>query len=463
MRFRGRWQSRLVLLLLAFGVSGVHAQSGTPANCVSQSEMREIAQTFRQFRDLAEQGEYCLDGSPTANLVAGILFMRKTRFAAQMPSSADELFSGRFSQNWYEYFIGRIDSFDIQDSCPKGVGAFVYFFASTMYVCPMLLTENFTALDRASVFMHEARHIDGFPHVTCSRGPREGLSGACDESIGEGGSYAVTVETYAQLARYGDDLHPALRAYARASAITYADEAFESVVQVRRQSRLLLMSVDQEFHVLSTSARNPRLQLLGPAPELGHIIMRGQHMILFPDDRTRPARFVFARGEGEIQQQAGDFAVEYNSQTPQLRSELVDLHVGAQWMVKVFRNKLRFFCDPRSEFSHEMNMEDEIPTGLIYPTGYDRGSRRIHLATESGRVFEVGCGRDQSPHYQVSNLQLDQRYKRVHKVGDNVIGLTQDGRLFQIEGGRSVPLPTQMDGRIHEMVPNYSVEFFDSI
>ena len=74
--------------------------------------------------------------------------------------------------------------------------------------------------------MHEARHIDGYPHITCSKGPRKGLQGACDNRITDTGSYDVTVETYAQMAEYSPNLHPALRAYSKASAVIYADEAF---------------------------------------------------------------------------------------------------------------------------------------------------------------------------------------------------------------------------------------------
>ncbi len=72
------------------------------------------------------------------------MFMRKTAFAVSMPTSADELFSGRFASDWYGYFTGRITSFEVQTSCPKGVIAYVYFFGTAMYVCPTALTPKFT-------------------------------------------------------------------------------------------------------------------------------------------------------------------------------------------------------------------------------------------------------------------------------------------------------------------------------
>ena len=122
------------------------------------------------------------------------------------------------------------------------MGAYVYgYFDQTMYVCTMMLTSDFTSLDRASVFMHEARHIDGFPHTTCHEGPREGIRGACDFQISDGGSYAVSVETYAQIAKYATEVHPALRAYSRAAAVTYSDEAFVHTPSIDRTKGLVVL------------------------------------------------------------------------------------------------------------------------------------------------------------------------------------------------------------------------------
>ncbi len=456
-----KWILASVLALAGFNAAAANEAVALTESCISRIEMQEISSHFGQFRELADKGDYCFDGTQTAHLLAGIMFMRKTQFASSMPSSPDELFSGRFAHNWYDYFIGRINEFDVQESCPKGVGAYVYFFGNTMYVCPMLLSDNFTALDRASVFMHEARHIDGFPHTTCKSGPRQGLNGACDNRIGDGGSYAVTVETYAQIAAYGGDLHPALRAYSRSSAIVYADEAFDTPARIARTSQLLAMTQDKGFHALKIGANSVEAKVLGQSPALGHIVMRGQHMILYPDDKNLTAKYVFARNEGEIQQSAGDIASEYNSQSPQQRAELRDVHIGAQWTVKIYSSKAVFSCDPRSEASREISLNGEAAVSLIYPEGYDRAGRRIHLVTQSGRIFELGCEASKTPFLRQSNLTYDESFKRIQKVGTEVVGLTNDGRLFLINGSRSTLLATPLNGQIHEIAPNQSVDFFD--
>lgn len=428
------------------------------AQCVPKAEMQVIAQHFKQLANLAGK-DFCYDGSQMSNLIQAIEFMRRTPFEKSMPKSADELFSGTFANDWYGYFTGRIDEFQVEKSCPKGVGAFVYFYANIMHVCPLLLTDNFTALDRTSVMMHEARHIDGFPHIMCTHGARAGMNGACDQLLSDKGSYAVTVETYAQLGAYATDLHPALRAYARASAIIYADEAFATPVKINRTPQFLLMTTNREFYRLKDDG-STQLDRWGSSPALGHIVMRARHMILYPDDKSLPAKYVFAHNEGDIQQGAGDLAVAYNAETPQQRGDLVDVHMGAQWSARIFHSRVRLMCDPTSDATQDLPMNGQTAVSAIYPTGYDRAVYSAQLITESGAVMEFGC-ENRVPFLRATTLSFDQNYKRVQKAGNLVLGLTGDGRLFQLNGATSTPLQTSADGRIFDLVPNEDFLFFD--
>lgn len=443
-----------VILLLSL------TSSAFAADCISAEEMTEISSHFTQFKNLSGK-EFCYDGSQTSNLLATMMFMRKTAFEGDMRKSTDDLFSGRFSSDWYNYFIGRIEDMEVESSCPPGVGAFVYAFGGkTMYVCPMMLTDSFSALDRASVFMHEARHIDGFPHTTCSHGARKNMSGACDESIAEGGSYAVTVETYAQLAKYATDLHPALKAYSLASAVTYADETFETPTHVDRVAELLIMDKNKNFHALDINGSG-EAKALGQSPALGHIVSRGQHLILFPDDKTLPAKYVFAKNEGDLGQEAGDIPIRYNAQSPEKRAELLDVHIGAQWTAEVYSDKISFVCGRRSTTNNEVSLNGKKALGILYVNGYDRASRTNYLATEDGSVIEFGCTESGSTFARASSLSIDKKFKRVQKVDKTLVGLTHDGHLFRIEGTTTTPIKTAVDGQIHEISPRQSIGFME--
>lgn len=446
---------KLLLSLLLLAVSpGAYAET----QCVPKSEMEQIAAKFPQYRDLATK-DYCYDGSETAHLIAGLMFMRETQFNLPMTPSKDELFSGKFASNWFNYFVGRINEFEIDSGCPKGVVAYVYAFGGrTMYACTAALTDNFTGLDLASVFMHEARHIDGYPHVTCTKGPRAGIQGACDTRISDTGSYAVTVETYAQLARYAVGVHPAMKAYARSASVIYADEAFENTVRVDRVNQLLVLTNDKQFHKVRTDGT---VEQLGSAPELGKIVMRSQHMMLIPSDLNNRARFVFARGEGEIVTAAGDLATEYNGMTPAQKATLADIHIGAQWNLRVYKDKMKFACDPKAATIKEVSLNGETPVGLLYLEGYDRAAKTAQLMMESGKLYDVGCSSTSSTVYQQSRTQLDQKYKSLYKVNGMVLGLTADGNLREIQGTSSRPFSLPgLDGKIFEIAPNSSFAFF---
>lgn len=440
-------------------ISNAEADINVGTECIEQSEMKAIASHFTQFANLANTN-FCNDDSKNWHLISSLMFMRKTQFSETMPPSKDELFTGRFAKGWYDYFIGRINKLEVVNDCPKGVIAYVYSFGDkTMYACPAALTTSFSSLDRASVMMHEARHIDGFPHVTCTKGARKGIQGACDTKISDGGSYAVTVETYAQLAKFADGIHPAMKSYAKSSAVVYADEAFENPVKINRTENLLVLTNALDFHSLNIEKN--QIKKLGKAGTEGRIVKRGQHMILFPTDKTLKAQYVFANNEGEISQSPSDFITEYNAGTPDQKATLADLHIGAQWSARIYKNKVTLLCDPRSASTKDFQLPSGLTAAsLLYPTGYSREAYTALFTTETGEVFEVSCVNKQAS-MKASTVRLDQKYSRIHKVNGQVFGLAADGKLYKIETGRSTPLTTSLDGSIIEIVPQQSFEFFE--
>lgn len=443
----------IVLLFL----TAVMAQA---KDCVTQSEMQAIAKDFKQFQNLANQ-EFCYDGSQTSNLISSLMFMRKTAFQPNMPKSEDELFSGRFASSWYGYFTDRISVITIPNNCAKGVAAYVYGFGSTMYVCPMVLTSNFTSLDRASIFMHEARHMDGFRHITCRTGPRAGLNGACDNKISDEGSYAVTVETYAQIAKYAVDLHPALKAYSMSSAATYADETFENPAQVSKNPILVMMNQAGQFY--SLDLKNQTVKTLGQSPSVGKIVMRAQHMILFPQDKTLPAKYVFTKNEGDIAQSAGDAVLEYNAQTPAQKADLKDMFSGAQWNARVYSNKVKFICDPTSANTAEINLPaGQVASSILYLNGYSRSSQVNTLTTEDGSLLDFGCS-NRKPFLRASKIAaLDQKMSRVYKMADKVFAINLAGELLEIQNGRSVKLELPANvGMLYELAPQQTYDFIE--
>lgn len=403
------------------------APSEDKANCISASEMTQIARDFTQFSNLAGK-EYCADNSPTSYLIGGIYYMRKTQFSQPMVNSPDELFSGKFSGNWYKYFTNLIHTLTVESSCPVGAVAFVYGFyhENTMHVCPMALTGAFTPLDLASVFMHEARHIDGFAHVTCSQGPRAGLQGACDKKISDAGSYAVSVETYAQLGKYGKDIHPAYRAIAQASSLIYAAEAFQVPVRINREEAFVALTADKKLYQFGSDLK--AATQIGQTENSGHIIKSKLGLVLLPENKSQLMVRFFQTGETQTMD------IEYNKLSAAARANVVDYYFGWTWNARIDKNKVTFFCDKRQKptVSSEVAISGEA-LAVVYPEGYAPDKNYAYVTTTNGMV-KISCPTlgGQGQVAAANNVQLDADIKRVHKANVTTIGLTNTGELVNL-------------------------------
>ncbi|MFN3696213.1 MAG: hypothetical protein ACK4VO_02135 [Pseudobdellovibrio sp.] len=410
------------------GISPIPPKQDPKEGCISAADMTEIANYFKQFKNLAGQ-EYCHDESQTSYLLAGLNYIRKVQFSESMVNSPDELFTGKFAKDWFGYFTKRINKIQIESNCPTGVIAFVYagFMAdSTMHACPMALTNAFTALDLASVFLHEARHLDGFPHVVCAEGPRAGLQGACDKKISDGGSYAVTVETYTQLGQYGKDIHPAFRAIAQASALIYGAEAFQQKVKINTEEAFLALTSDKKIYKIdSTLSKAP--QIMGSTVDLGHFIKSKMGLVIMPTDKTKQMVRVFPTGETQ------SMANEYNTSIVSDRQNVVDYYFAWTWNARIEKNKVRFFCDKREKptQSTDVSFPSQVEAqSIVYPEGYTPNQNFAYVATSQG-LYKFSCESGKGQIVAAQNT-IDSDIKRIHRANNVILALTKTGEVLNL-------------------------------
>lgn len=422
------------------------------ASCISAADMTQIAKDFKQFANLSGK-EYCNDGSETAYLLAGIHYIRKVQFTQPMTNSSDDLFKGTFASDWYQYTTRLVKTFAIEKSCPQGVIAFVYgfFHQNTMHVCPMALTPAFTPLDLASVFMHEARHIEGYPHVTCSQGPRAGLNGACDKKISDAGSYAVTVETYAQLGQYGKDIHPAHRALAQASSLIYAAEAFQTPVVINKEEAFLALTADREMFQIDANLKTAKQ--IGTTENYGHFAKSKMGLIFLPEDKNLPMTRIFQTGE------VSPIAGEYNDNVA-TRSSVVDYYFAWTWNARVEKTKVKFFCDKRQNptQANEVQLGGGEALSIVYTEGYTPDKNYAYVNTTKG-VVKISCEGTTGKIVAANNISVDADVKRVHKAASTMLGLTNDGELLNLSAN-SIRVDLGL-GRIVDVTSFTRATFFD--
>lgn len=421
------------------------------AGCISAADMTQIAKDFKQFESFSGK-EYCNDGSEEAYLLAGIHYIRKVQFTQPMTNSSDDLFNGTFAGDWYKYTTNLVKTFAIEKSCPQGVIAFVYgfFHQNTMHVCPLALTPAFTPLDLASVFMHEARHIEGYPHVTCSQGPRAGLNGACDKKISDAGSYAVTVETYAQLGAYGKDIHPAYRALAQASSFIYAAEAFQTPVTINKEEAFLALTADREMYQIDANLKTANL--IGKTENYGHFAKSKMGLLFLPEDKNQAMVKIFPTGD------VSPVAIEYNDNVA-TRSSVVDYYFAWSWNARVEKTKVKFFCDKRQNpaQANEVQLDSEA-VSIVYTEGYSPEKNYAFVNTTNG-VVKISCDGATGKITAANNVAVDADVKRVHKAANTIVGLTNDGELLNLSA-KSIRVDLGL-GRLVDVTSFTRATFFD--
>lgn len=100
----------------------------------------------------------------------------------------------------YTFFKERVKKIIYDESkdsyCAReDVSSFGYSnYGSEIYLCPFFFSADLAKVTRAAAILHEARHSEGFHHVTCQSGDKAGAHDSCDSSLEFNGSYAVALE-----------------------------------------------------------------------------------------------------------------------------------------------------------------------------------------------------------------------------------------------------------------------------
>ncbi|MBC7420236.1 MAG: hypothetical protein H7328_05860 [Bdellovibrio sp.] len=107
-----------------------------------------------------------------------------------------------------------------------------------------------STLGRVGTFIHEARHTQGYRHISCAQGPYfgSGLSG-CDENYSYGGSHAVEMEYYANVSVNGLNFHPVYKKMARLMAMARSNFVFNTSPMKTREG-VLALAMDRKSAML---------------------------------------------------------------------------------------------------------------------------------------------------------------------------------------------------------------------
>jgi len=260
---------------------GSHDTQAAPT-CFDKTKAAAITRDFSFEGDSDYDSRKCNPGSLTEKILPAIQFLKGIK-NTQSPQ-------GPFALNLieghpYKYLMARVHTIVFMNGneghCKGLMTAYVNRKSSgRMYICS---SEYFAQplLKQASILIHEARHFDGFGHVSCVRGSfaDQPEAKACDSNYTDGGSYAIENSLHLQISQ-DETSSPALRRAAKMQASTSLVARFNTLPAdlkdgafVTNKNKLVsffdgktskaALQLKQEQSLMYFPDGNPRLQTKG--------------------------------------------------------------------------------------------------------------------------------------------------------------------------------------------------------
>lgn len=214
-------------LIFACGLSALGAEAGTD-RCVDLATAEKAIDglSFESVDSTVELKRCEKDNKRSFDVLNGLALLQNL---PRLSEQTSEFRPGFLETDAMGFFKKRIRTIVFEgkkgwgcdESDTSSVLAFVYGFEASqhvMHVCPAASEGGMDAFELAAVLLHEARHIDGFPHADCEAGSLKGEA-ACDPSYEYGGSYSIGAE-FSVLMAQEPSVNPAVRMRARAQAVS---------------------------------------------------------------------------------------------------------------------------------------------------------------------------------------------------------------------------------------------------
>ncbi len=384
----------LGFLALATGSASASNYFDKEEACLQVSDIKNIEGHFKQFQDFTNTSakEVCREevGEKWFEVVRTVLAMERLQVTDELQTvEGDDLTLKPITEkDWWSYFTQRADRFVIEPSrcsANENIVAFVFpFLRDQIYLCP-----RFFEMDSGSqieVLMHEVRHFEGFSHVTCTQGNENGASGACDQKIATGGSYAVSVQAQVELS-FVDQLNDADRILAESGAIYSVNNKFNSLPSVKYTNFVYASNGDgQVWRIPETD--HTKAELVTTLKDASYIYGNGSQFTVFPKDASVDA---YRTGK-EFTSRAksiGAYANMYNADSISQREEYSAInYYGVGSIVK--SNELYTFCGEQATSLSAKSFDEGLIQALPVLKN-DKDEDHMFILSDSGEMFDFTC------------------------------------------------------------------------
>jgi hypothetical protein len=420
----------LILILALFSFSQAQAAEASVA-CLNGQEVRDIQSQLKV--NMAE---------PLKDLCArdshGVQIFRILNLLKKMQISAAPL-EGRYNQNivgtdFWGFLTKRIRTVSeapAEDTrCARGAMAYVdqKSSANVAFVCPLFFDNSYSDYEKASVLLHEARHVEGHAHVMCLAGNKVANSGGCDERIEDKGAYAVTIETMAKMALRGINIPLEERQKIRLNLLNYL-ESFNELVNGVGNSGIYLQSQDGKQAFLYDGA------VLTPAPTLAktHLVSRGLSLIAVPVSSKADGFGVDVfRSKLDSIPAVGGCILDYNKLPLPERRPLVDIVADGAFSACIYENTIVGRIGNGKGADARATIPGKIRSVFTSEEIRDANQDSFFVKTSKKEFFRVRFTEKET--FEVTKVKDPAvGFGQLFFFNSDLTGLTEDGRLMKID------------------------------
>lgn len=198
------------LLFFIFAFSSVPFPVKALSQCLSQNQLQEVFaeyqflhwdETLKNYKQyLVTDIDSCDSNTNVFKIIDAILLLKKILPQPEIEGQFQSLVAKEGANKFFHQRISRIlfETKAHESACPENALAYhVPHIDKEMHICPEFKNYIHSEYLAAYTLLHEARHVDIFPHVACTHGyamksdAQPMSAGSCDFSYENQGSYGV--------------------------------------------------------------------------------------------------------------------------------------------------------------------------------------------------------------------------------------------------------------------------------
>jgi hypothetical protein len=241
------WGAVVALFSVSAFAQGTLPVRDSDFGCISQAKADQYLRDFSV--DTASFGgvELCNPQVDTKKLLNDLRLLEEGRFGNAVPNNLIRGFIP--ADQYYNWMKAQTRGIERGQDVPYATA-----YNSGGYFTMQDGWAELSTLGRVGTVVHEARHTQGYYHISCTQGPYIGTGVAgCDRDYQYGGSHAIEMEYYARVSVAGENFHPIYKKMARLMAMGRSNFVFNQT-PLQQKETLMILTVSGRAYLLNNGS-----------------------------------------------------------------------------------------------------------------------------------------------------------------------------------------------------------------